>query len=629
MPAGMFNTREFLATLRRKELLDTLDLRLVESLAKRVNARAPFPAVGDVDAFIVVTAALCRACAEGSLCLPLAGEDLEAALRGLLAAAETVSGDDFAGALAARCRAGAEAGRFAAALGTPDAPRPLVRAHDRLYLHRFCFAERAIAEGLAARARDAVPIPAATIHAVLRETLEAQPLRATDGSPLRLTEKQGEALSSALREPVFLLSGGPGTGKTTWTAAWLRAVLRLPGVSPDRVRLCAPTGRAARRLEDSLERAIPVTTLHTLLGYRAFEGRFARGPEDPIDADWILLDEASMADVFLVAALVRALRPGARLVLAGDPDQLPAVEAGSVLSELLAGPLPSVILDTGHRSSGAVSLLAGAARTGDADAVLKTLGAPLAAAGVFASGQSVGRVEPGEQGPAALAELMRAYARAVFGAVDSAQVGYEARLQRFRTLTRAEEPAALEALWNRAGRARVLAPLRRGPVSAERANRLLRELLEPAWRRPGDGPGAGFHGAPILITRNDERAGLSNGDVGLWLETGDGAAVFFPRPDRAEGWLRLPVGLLPPHELGFASTVHKSQGSEYDTVLLLLPEPGNRLLTRETLYTAVTRARGAVYVFGPEAALREATENRLRRDSGLRFWFAGVSDVSN
>src|SRR5690606_8143306 len=133
-------------------------------------------------------------------------------------------------------------------------------------------------------------------------------------------------------------------------AAWLRAVLRLPGVSPERIRLCAPTGRAARRLGESLRerladtgehpadvaaRAMPVTTLHSLLGYRAFEGRFARGPEDPLDADWVLLDEASMADVFLLAALVRALPPRCRLVLAGDPDQLPAVEAGAVLAELL------------------------------------------------------------------------------------------------------------------------------------------------------------------------------------------------------------------------------------------------------------------------------------------------------
>src|SRR5690606_26348002 len=149
-------------------------------------------------------------------------------------------------------------------------------------------------------------------------------------------------------------------------------------------------------------------------------------------------------------------------------------------------------------------------------------------------------------------------------------------------------------------------------------NRALRALLEPSWRRPGDARGEGFHGAPVLVTRNDERVGLSNGDVGLWLEAGDGAPVFFPDAARPEGWRKVPAALLPPHEAGFASTVHKSQGSEYDTVLILLPEAGNALLARETLYTAITRARGAARLFGTEAAIREAVGRRLRRAGGLR-----------
>jgi exodeoxyribonuclease V alpha subunit len=627
-----------------RDLIDAADRRLLHSL-RRLNAGAS-PA--DDLAFAVIGITLCRACAEGSLCLSLVPEQLTESVRGLLAAANRVAGDEDAAALAARFLQSAEEGRFSATLGSSSFPRPLVRAHGRLYLHRFHFAERTVARGLRSLSRNASPFSPEIVERILRETLEVRPLRAPDGEALRLTELQREALRVSLREPVFVLSGGPGTGKTTWTAAWLRAILRLPGVAPERVRLCAPTGRAARRLEESLRarldasdadpvdagaHAVSVTTLHALLGYRAFEGQFARGPEDPIDADWILLDEASMADVFLMASLVRALRPGTHLVLAGDPDQLPAVEAGSVLAELLPeksanaaafipGPVPSVTLDTGHRARGAVAALAQAVRTGDVDAVLEVSGSPLTAEWAYGTAATVARIEPGEEGTAGRADLLRAYARFVFGAAIPGETGYSALLNRFRILPREEETGALAALWARVGRARVLAPLRRGPVSAEGANGVLRELLEAEWRRPSDGRGAGFHGAPILVTRNDDRSGLSNGDVGLWLETAEGAAVFFPRPDHDGGWLRLPVALLPPHELGFASTVHKSQGSEYDHVLLMLPEAENRLLSRETLYTGITRAKKSVVVYSGEAALREAVLNPLRRASGLRDGFA-------
>jgi exodeoxyribonuclease V alpha subunit len=616
-----------LDALRAAELLDAADLRLVAWLRDRARPNdGTNPA--DAEALTWAVAALCRACAEGGLCLPLAREGLRDALGALLSAA----GRDDAEAkdCAARFLDAADAGRFDAVLGDARAPNALVRDHGNLYLHRYWFAERAVAAEISRRARGDARVAGAASAAraldeILRDTLEKNPLRGPDGGALTLTPPQREALRAALFEPVFVLSGGPGTGKTTWTAAWIRALMRLPGASPERVRLCAPTGRAARRLAESLRarlgedkgrgdaegedaadhaaRAVPVTTLHGLLGYRAFEGGFARGPGDPIDADWILLDEASMTDVFLLATLLRAMRPDARLVLVGDPDQLPPVEAGSVLAELLpdapgvGGPVPSVTLDAGHRSSDAVAALAAAVRAGDADAAMRILGEPKLAT--------------------PLAARMREYAAATFGAASEAD-GYAALLESFRKAERAEEAGILERLWSHAGKARVLAPLRRGPVSAEAANRALRALLEPVWRRPSDARGLGFHGAPILVTRNDERVGLSNGDVGLWLEAGDGATVFFPDATAEGGWLRVPVALLPPHELGFATTVHKSQGSEYDTVWIVLPDAGNTLLARETLYTAITRARREARVFATEAAIREAVGRRLRRPGGLR-----------
>src|SRR5690606_27320656 len=132
----------------------------------------------------------------------------------------------------------------------------------------------------------------------------------------------------------------------------------------------------------------------------------------------------------------------------------------------------------------------------------------------------------------------------------------------------------------------------------------------------------GFHGAPVLVTRNDARTGLSNGDLGLWLETGDGTMGFFPRPELPGGWLRLPAALLASYEPCFATTVHKSPGSDCVEVLVVLPPAGNRSLVRETLYTAVTRARQAVRLFGSEAAMRAATDRRLERYGGLREMLA-------
>jgi exodeoxyribonuclease V alpha subunit len=280
------------------------------------------------------------------------------------------------------------------------------------------------------------------------------------------------------------------------------------------------------------------------------------------------------------------------------------------------GPVASVTLDAGHRSTGEVAALASAVRVGDADAVLAALGDALPEGESLATPRALARLEPME-GKSPLAAPMLAHAMATFGPVPGS-LDYLTLLNRFRIATSEDETRIADRLWSRAGRARVLAPLRRGPVSAEAANRELRALLEPSWRRPGDARGVGFHGAPVLVTRNDERLGLSNGDVGLWLQSGDGAVVFFPDSARPDGWLRIPAALLPSHELGFATTVHKSQGSEYDSVLILLPEVGNALLARETLYTAVTRARNAARILGTEDAIREAVERRLRRRGGLR-----------
>jgi exodeoxyribonuclease V alpha subunit len=645
-------TRAILNRAVEKEWLDTADIRLVELLCAKVGDVS-----ADSNALALVIATLSRACKEGSLCLPWNETELGGALRDFLSGTGT-PGIDAASAdaqietdarttlpddsLAARFFADAEAGRLSAVLGTPDAPRPLLRttaskrvgkpgsAGGNLYFHRHWFAEKTVAEALRARMNHATaaPVDDATLTAAL---------------PLALAPRQKQALDVALRERVFVLSGGPGTGKTTWIASWLRALLQLPGTDPGRIRLCAPTGRAAQRLQDSLRSALengaedfPVTTLHVLLGYQPRTGRFARGPQDPLAADWVLVDEASMVDVFLLAALVKALPANARLLLVGDADQLPPVDAGSVLGELLpddgargvsgSGEIPSVTLDESHRARGAIVPLAAAVRTGDADAVIVALGSPTDAITAFNPDTPVARIgKPRGAGessetvsPRALKETLHAWADAAYAERRLFHKNCGEWLNAFRTVAREDEARVVDTLWEFLSAVRVLAPLKHGLFSTERANRILREKLESQWSQRGDTPGSGFHGAPILITRNDRSTGLANGELGIWLEAAGGAAVFFPRPDLPGGWLRLPVSQLPAHEPGFAVTVHKSQGSEYDEVLLILPEAGNRLLARETLYTAITRARRAVRVLGTEAAIREAVDRKLRRPGGLR-----------
>lgn len=686
-----------LARAMEREWIDASDARLVELLCGRVQGLRDEKAA-DTDALAATVTALCRACTEGSLCLPCDEAQLGGALRDLLPAAGTPGMDPAPGALAARFLADANAGRLDAVLGDPETCRPLVRAGGDLYFHRHWFAQKEIGNALRARmetAQDAADPAARGSHLAdtaripriaeaLHETLVKNPLlpHGPEAPPLALATRQKWALAAALHARVFVLSGGPGTGKTTWTTSWLRALLRLPGTDPERVRLCAPTGRAAQRLQESIRagmeglpegarahfddtaRAMPVSTLHTLLGYQPRTGRFARNAEDPLDADWVLVDEASMVDVFLLAALMRALHRDTRLVLVGDPDQLPPVDAGSVLGELLpanrepclppstraavaeifpkeAGMLPpaaagvsSMQLDVSHRAREVLLPLSAAVLAGNADGVLAALGGPLdpfspfaagraspipAASTLFAPDAPLGWITADAGAlPAALPSVLHAWADAAFTRHRKDGKTYPEWLRAFRIAAREEEPRIAAVLWKIAAAARVLAPLRKGPLSTTGANRILRARLEPQWSERGDAAGLGFHGATILITRNDRATGLSNGEIGLWLEAAGGATVFFSRPELPDGWLRIPAGLLPAHEPGFASTVHKSQGSECDEVFLILPAAGNRLLARETLYTAITRARSAVRVIGTEDALREAVDNQLQRRGGLR-----------
>ena len=406
-----------------------------------------------------------------------------------------------------------------------------------------------------------------------------------------------------------LLTGGPGTGKTTRVAGVLAAaaLARDANDPPLRIALAAPTGKAAARLAEAVREAIAAqvadgslpealaatlpataTTVHRLLGWQR-DGTWRHGAAQPLAMDLVVVDEASMIDLPLMAALIEAVPAEATLVLVGDPDQLPSVEAGAVLAALCtASAVPGAPLAAhrehlvrAHRQAADFDapVLAAAVRAGDADAALDALrGGRL---------RGVHWRRDGDRALAAaiLAEVVPAY-RALALAPDAA-----AALQAARGL-------------------RVLCALHEGAAGTIALNAAIGLALDP-WHR-----GAGwFQGRLLLVTANSPRQGLANGDVGVaWPDAQGEPRVWFEGEDGPRAWL---PAALPAHEPAWALTVHKAQGSEFERVWLALPERGARVLSRELLYTGITRARRQLHLWASETALRQAIDRPAERWSGL------------
>ncbi|MCP5351831.1 MAG: exodeoxyribonuclease V subunit alpha [Chromatiales bacterium] len=513
-------------------------------------------------------------------------------------------------------------------VGAPGDFQPLILDGDRLYLHRYWHYESTLAEMLRERARVATDdVDLARLRAGLARLFKDSP---TD------PDWQKVAAAIAVLRRFAVISGGPGTGKTHTLAAILALLLEQADGAPLRIRLAAPTGKAAARIAESLDRArrqldladdiraaLPdkATTLHRLLGLHPGRSQPRHDADHPLPLDVLVIDEASMVDLPLMAKTVAALPPQARLILLGDKDQLASVEAGNVLADICG--------DGGERPFGA-----------DIGARLKALGIevnvthtpqpPLADSIVllrhsyrFAAGGDIARLAQAvNAADTAALDTVRAAAGAAVefldrpdraGLLSRAVDGYRAV---FDATNATDAYAALNGF-------RVLCALRRGPDGVEQLN----QDIELALRRarlahipPGN---PWYRGRPVMITRNAPDLGLFNGDVGLcWPDAvePDRLKVLFPGPD---GALRpLSPQRLPDLETVYAMTVHKSQGSEFDTVLLLLAERPNPVTTRELVYTGITRARSHLVLVAPPAALGAALHTRTRRGSGLhaRCW---------
>jgi exodeoxyribonuclease V alpha subunit len=520
--------------------------------------------------------------------------------------------------------------------------RPLRLSKTWLYLDRYWAEEVEVAAALLVMAADP---PAAVDEDLLADGLAR--LFTTDVDGL-----QARAAAAAVRRRLAVVAGGPGTGKTT-TVARIVALLaeQARGGTPPLIALAAPTGKAAARLEEAVHAearaldvsdavaeqllALQASTLHRLLGRRpGTDSRFRHHRLRRLPHDVVIVDETSMVSLSLMARLIEALRASARLVLVGDPGQLASIEAGAVLGDIVgpagdgggdrgpdedahpgaeegpgrgpegaaaaagadgrAGPPIGrgiVVLERVHRFGGGIAELARAIRAGDADATVELLRSPP---------PDIAWIDTDLSDDAALARLTPVRDSALAPAqavIDAAAAG-----------------AAGEALAE-LGAFRILCAHRRGPYGVAGWTARMESWLQDA-ADAFTGDERWYAGRPLLVVENDYELGLYNGDTGVVVRSaGERLVAAFARAGQIVEYSPARLGAV---ETVYAMTIHKSQGSQFDAAAVLLPEPGARILSRELLYTAVTRARRRLIVVGTEEAIRTGVHRPVARASGLR-----------
>ena len=596
--ASKSQTKSMMQEFHAAGLLRDMDVQVVASLVR--TFRGDRPPLTDLLQTLLALAV--GATAGGHVCLDLNRSDW----RQLGLTRQEQDPDDAADkmALLAQLPTPPEARKALAAcewlVGDGKASRPFVLDGGRLYLRRFWNYENLVACKLrqmgAAEVRSIPPeIEAAIASLVLRK-------KGPDGENLKLSAGQKESIRKGLLRQLTIITGGPGTGKTTVAAILLHMLAQQtePGKIL-RVRMAAPTGKAAARLDESVrnetggETAVlelgPASTIEGLLGYRKDSPYFRHNRDNPLPADVVLIDEASMIDLPKMAKLLDALGEKARLVLLGDKNQLASVDPGSVMAELCeSATLKDCIAELTESKrfddDSAVKPLSLAVNSLQADTAWDVAYSGKAGVAgkkvvVFDSGR-FGKKQPPTEFVSAIKERYEA-----FRAAKSPKEAFEA-LARFR----------------------VLCALRKGPTGADQINAAIEDILFPNRK------GEFYHHRVILVTKNDYEVHLFNGDVGIVMpdpEREGAMAVFFE--DRPKS---VPCPLLPEHGTAFAMTVHKAQGSGFGHVMVLLPDRESPILTRELIYTAITRTETGVDLWCEEKSFKAGVRKNTERSMGLK-----------
>jgi exodeoxyribonuclease V alpha subunit len=548
-------------------------------------------------------------------------------------------------AIVARAREASAGDPVAAVIGTVQRRsrerKPLLIDGGWLYAERMWVLEERFSARIRARLEN--PPKVRDARALNRA------LAAVSAGPPPLTDEQKRAVREALAAPLALVTGGPGTGKTTIVVTLLRALAWL-GERMDAIAIAAPTGKAAQRLQEAIASGLASAardfsdvglqgitpapqTLHRLLGWSPRQGRFARHENDPLPHRVVVVDEASMIDLAMMDRLARALHPDARLVLLGDADQLPSIEAGAVFRDLCAG-LRAVRLTRNLRvgrepSARRIVATAYAVNAGKIDAAFAEAATPRRSVAEVAFEGVEHLAVPWEV--AGDAVLNAWWQRRVASTPDFAR-----RASRvFRAPGGVLDPAEageIRALFDLYARARILCATRvSGPrTSAEAINAGLLARLQGGHSRPRRWRRAPelTAGAPVVVDRNDYERQLFNGDQGVVVRAQVTGTDTEPEPEpetrlvavfrRGEdAFEAFPVEALADLSLAFAMTVHKAQGSEFDDVLLVLPDADLPLVTRELVYTAVTRARRSVLLAGTTDLLARAVSRVVERHCGI------------